>query len=897
MRLQKLIFLFAFIILFFIPHRIVFGDLPQPDALQYANLSFDSSQSIGTSLNSFIQTLGNNLSGTLTRIDIKTSNPASIFYGSRPFLNFYECDDDSYDDNDSDCTILYSGLSENDSGATANTQTFYINSIILNPNKYYFFTSRGNNMGNTLPVYYGSSEDLVEGDCYRTLFNLPTKTLPCTSVSDLYFSLYGISKISPPPPEIKCLVDCFSSVLFLPGVMGSKLYGANEDELWVSRKDSDHSELLLDNQGKSIDSSIHTKDDTQILEGDGGETGVIDEIYTLNIYKSFLRNLKDWKDENLIKDYAFIPYDWRLSLDDIVTNGNSSNENLSYNTTQDFSESFILKKLEVLQKNSKSGKVTIIAHSNGGLVAKALIQKLKDTNNPLYEKIDKVILVAVPQVGTPDAVIALLHGTELGGGFIMHKDRARQLSENMSTVYNLLPSESYFSSIDPAFAVDKIASFEDSPIFSSKISEYGLFVSNSNEQKNYILGTDMRQKPAFHDTSNPNIGNSFLYSQAENLHKVLDNWEPFADTKIIQVAGWGVETLAGLDYKTYRDVAEHISYTPRFVIDGDSTVVVPSALWMSVSNPNIERWWVNLNKYNEENFPDRVHRNILEISNLSNFIKSKIQEIEFFDPENIIVDNPSTLTSGDSHRLHFTLHSPLTLGITDLKGNYTGMDPDTKEIIEEIPNVDYRQIGEVQFLSVPAGDEYTLKLQGYADGYFSLDMEEQQGNSVIKNKLFEGILSSPETSVTLDIDSSFDVFSSEINVDQDGDGKVDIIYPIKNEETPIILEEDKENNYGFKKDDKVEPTINILEKVEKIEEINENTNIAKTLSDLVEKPKEEKIEKEIENKEKETPQEVAKDIELEASVIESGFLSNKLSYIIILGLLIVLFLIRKFINI
>ena len=95
----------------------------------------------------------------------------------------------------------------------------------------------------------------------------------------------------------------------------------------------------------------------------------------------------------------------------------------------------------------------------------------------------------------------------------------------------------------------------------------------------------------------------------------------------------------------------------------------------------------------------------------------------------------------------------------------------------------------------------------------------------------------------------------------------------------------------------MEPTINILEKVEKIEEINENTNIAKTLSDLVEKPKEEKIEKEIENKEKETPQEVAKDIELEASVIESGFLSNKLSYIIILGLLIVLFLIRKFINI
>ena len=112
---------------------------------------------------------------------------------------------------------------------------------------------------------------------------------------------------------------------------------------------------------------------------------------------------------------------------------------------------------------------------------KLLFKKLKDTNNPLYNKIDKIIFVAVPQVGTPDAFVALLHGTELGHGFIMNKDRSRQLSENMSTIYNLLPSAGYFTTVDPAFAVDKIASFENIPFLIHKhLNMASLFQTKQN---------------------------------------------------------------------------------------------------------------------------------------------------------------------------------------------------------------------------------------------------------------------------------------------------------------------------------------------------------------------------------------------------------------------------------
>ena len=588
-----------------------------------------------------------------------------------------------------------------------------------------------------------------------------------------------------PPPT--CTADCFSNVLFLPGLMGSRLYEEGLDcgpdvigpecgdqELWVSSSGPDQAKLELDNQGKSIN-NLYTKDDTQ--NNGEEEKGIIDEIFGANIYNSLIDDLRNWKQEGTIADYAFIPYDWRLSLDDIITNGSTSvNKNLSYSTSQDFSESFIFKKLEALQNNSKSGKVTIIAHSNGGLVAKALIQKLKDTNNPLYDKIDKIILVAVPQVGTPDAIAALLHGSELGYGLIMNKDRSRQLSENMPTVYNLLPSAGYFSTADPAFAVDKVASFEDIPFFNPQTSQYGVFISGETELKNYILGTDGRNKPSFSDTVHPNIGNSTLYAEAESVHQILDSWQPSPDMKVIQVAGWGEETLAGLDYKTYRDkdLIETLSYKPRMVVDGDGTVVVPSALWMSDSNPNVERWWVDLDRYNGFFSPNlsRKHRDILEIDNLRNFINSEITNSTFLDTNNVLV-NSAPVADSTAPRLHYTLHSPLTLGIIDSQGRYTGQDPITKQIREEIPSIDYEQIGDVQFISAPADITYTVKIEGYQEGSFSLDVDKQEGNNITASTSFQGIPSGTSTIATMEVASNFEVSNSTLNIDQNGDGTVD----------------------------------------------------------------------------------------------------------------------------
>lgn len=770
--------LFILFILFFGFYRDVLAD--------YQNLISDSSVQTGSSYNHFVQTLGTGLSGSLSQVDIQTSNPAFIYYGSTPYLVIFECDDSSYGgllQNERSCSVLYEGLAQSSSLYSTSTQSFLTGGISLDPTKYYYFLSQGNNQFNTLTYYYGSLSDTIEGSCYKYISGGNFYGyIDCPDVADLYFNLVGVDKVETPEGN--------SSVLFIPGIMASRLYKEKgsidcgdvlisndcfeHNEVWASVFDSDHVELALNTQGKSIN-PIYTIDDVR-NNGESRETGIIDEIFGFNLYKSFISDLRKWKSEEIISDYAFIPYDWRLSLEDIITNGATTTRNkLEYTNSQNFSESYILKKLLELQQSSHNGKVTIIAHSNGGLVAKALVQKLKDTNNPLYNQIDKIILVAVPQVGTPDAISALLHGSSIGFGLLMTNQRSRALMENMPSVYNLLPSSGYFTTIDPAFEVGKVILFKNDPLFSSQLSEYGVFVSNEEELKDYILGTDGRIKPEYNDTKKPNIGNSVLYSKAQSVHSMLDTWQPSSTTEIIQIAGWGEETLAGLDYVVNKNYLspDTISYKPRKVIDGDGTVVVPSALWMSTSTPNVERWWVNLLKYNNPILGNnRIHRDILEIPNLRNFIKSLITGKTFIDPENIVVSNTSILISGDT-RLHYTLHSPLTLGVVDSLGRYTGLDPITLEIKEEIPGVAYEQIGEVQFISIPKNFEHTLRLQGLSEGSFSLDIEKQIGNNVVDSASFQGIPTSTSTAVTLVVGQDLEINDYVLSIDNNGDGQTD----------------------------------------------------------------------------------------------------------------------------
>jgi hypothetical protein len=569
-----------------------------------------------------------------------------------------------------------------------------------------------------------------------------------------------------------CTENCFSNVMFLPGLESSRLYKdgvlGTENQLWEPNREADVEKLALDGDGKSRDGSIYTRD---ILD----EKNVL-PIGQGNIYKSFIKEMDKMKDtDHLINDWEAVPYDWRLSLDDILNGGKETGGDISYN--ESVPQPYIIQELERLASNSKSGKVTIIAHSNGGLLAKALIRKLGDTE--AARLIDTVVLVAVPQLGTPQAIGALLHGYDQGLPFdwlssILSIKGSRTLANNMPGAYHLLPSGAYFRGEGSGIETPPIT-FDGGVLTNQFIEKYGREIGDASELNAFLKNDEGKVSADSDDVVSPSMVNTKLLSYGKDTHDQLDDMTIPESIAVYQIAGFGEETLGTIRYWTGTSCVEETEigecdeyayaflYTPDGMVDGDGTVVAPSALAMSA--PNVKRYWVDLGDYNGPSTIDRKHADILEVPQLRDFIRDGIiTKFSSALPSFISDSQPST---NSEKRLRYYLHSPLALSLRDSEGRETSLTA------SDIPGARYRHFGEVQYISVPASAHPTLMLDGESNGSFTLEVQEVDHNSVIGTTTFAGIPSTTATKVTMDFPDGTIAHATPLAIDFDGDGSVD----------------------------------------------------------------------------------------------------------------------------
>lgn len=610
---------------------------------------------------------------------------------------------------------------------------------------------------------------------------------------------------------------CCSNVMFLPGLEASRLYidEDEEEKIWEPPLiNSDNSLLYLDDDGNSIKSGVYTKD-------------VIDSAYVWkkgNIYSSFISSMNEIKNEGIIKDWATVPYDWRMSVEKLLENGTKSSDGkiYYYDNQSTFTEPYIISELKRLAESSDTGKVTIIAHSNGGLVTKELINKLGDEASKF---IDDIIFVAVPQVGTPQAIGSLLHGFDEGlpvkfMPFVFSPTEARNLGVNMESAYGLIPSDQYFN-----YVSDPVITFDDSDLLKNFSEKYGAVINSGTGLYNFLSDQnreDLETKSEL--ASLPNL-NEKLYDSSVELHNnKLDNWQIPDGVKLTEIAGWGEKTLSGIDYyqgiKTECVSSNDISgctkynkipileYKPKMTIDGDGTVVVPSALWMA-SSSNVDKYWLNLKDYDTFLTLERKHADILEIPELNDFIKNIIVQSTSSLPKYISVSAP--INNDLEESLSFTLHSPLTLDLYDVEGNHTGISTTTNEIEENIPGSRYLEFGEVKYISVPASSTVYLSMLGYSSGSFTLNIDELEGNNIIASTTFAGIPSASSTIVTTTILNGDLASTTPLLVDINGDGESEISLPLRINE---IVEPDlskKQNNHRRRIYEELSNTNEIIE--------------------------------------------------------------------------------------
>jgi len=569
-----------------------------------------------------------------------------------------------------------------------------------------------------------------------------------------------------------CITDCFSSVLFLPGLEASRLYDASGDQLWEPDGNSDVEKLYLNVDGTSKN-NVYTRD--VIREASGVQ----------NIYKSFADMLGEMVDNFTITSYGLFAYDWRQSVEDIVSNGTKY---------QDGNKSLV-DTLEELAASSKSGKVTIVAHSNGGLLAKALLQKLKEDKeagiNNLIDNVDVLILVAVPEIGTASSVPVILHGYDqrILLGFLLDEVHARELARNMKSAYGLLPSVEYINrvSASPVTFKDTVI---PSGVTTNLVQVFGSAIDSYSEYKSFLFGEEGRSNPGINQINLPIVLSEDLFGGAENLHEEIDSWTPPENLRVIEIAGWGLDTIASFEYYP-KQLCSGLNCTfildqrPRYTKDGDKTVVVPSAHYMHTGG-KAESYWVDLPRYNRFfNFSiDRKHKDILEVDSLNNLIGSVLKN------ESIVLDDvlKTSKPLDTSNRLRLSIHSPVTLDAYDHEGNHTGKicptDSEFCYVEENILNSSYLEFGEGKYINLPEEEMAKVKLKGVDIGIFTYESEKVLPDDTSTTSSFISVPVTTQTEAEITLNET--TLEPEMQLDINSDGINDFTVQSNQDFDPIL---------------------------------------------------------------------------------------------------------------
>src|SRR3989338_11595433 len=375
--------------------------------------------------------------------------------------------------------------------------------------------------------------------------------------------------------------------------------------------------------------------------------------------------------------------------------------------------SYLDEQIENLGSTSNTGKVTIVAHSYGGIVAKQLISRLEDSGRS--NLVDRLILVSVPQIGTPQALFPLLHG-EMNSMNILGRSNLRELAENSPSAYELLPHRKYFD--EAALPLIEFSSFARTRYETAK--EYPSDIRTFSDMAKFLTGEyGTREEPTVDAVHIPNVLNTLLLDNATTTHAFLDAWHPPDGVEIVQIVGWGLDTVFGVKYNISR--AGTLDDTAKTTKYGDGTVVLQSASFM-----NVPTYYFDLIKFNKENKKNISHAYILEAEPLQGLISSIISGVASSSPY-ISTSTPSQSIS-NIKSTKIDIHSPLAIDIFDEFGNHTGISTSTEPgsdlqfIDEEIPNSSYEEIGEGKYVHISTEDDHTILLTGTGTGTFTLDV-------------------------------------------------------------------------------------------------------------------------------------------------------------------------------
>ena len=487
-------------------------------------------------------------------------------------------------------------------------------------------------------------------------------------------------------------------VIIIPGIMGTELWEDNvvDNLIWPDRtqiissiSDSFLDILKMDSNGSAVNQTI--------IAGD-----IIRELNNADYFASLINSLNLEEDIDLFEN----PYDWRI---DIASSALALKE-----------------RIDEIKTQRGVDKVNLVAHSMGGLLVK---KYLKDYGGG---SVETFVDVGTPHLGAPYLYKVLTYGDNLGvkkifGLVNINADRIKEISQNMPSVYQLLPSRNYFNDAD-------------------------------NDYKYYILDlTDGSDRLTFDQTSSylkSDGRNSALVDRADAFHQEIDNLNP---------SDYGVETynIVGCGTPTIGQI--HILDDDHYNliwINGDGSVPLKSAEALTASTT----YYVKAVE----------HALLPSISGVKELITSLITSTT--TPDIAPYSNLSLTSTGCTipDGKIVSMHSPIELHIYDPSGNHAGPD-ESGDIENEISGVVYETIGDNKFAFLPEGVEYTVEGNATSEGSFDIRIQELEDGEVISTLVFADIPLTATTHTEFNVGATS---PTQIPIDSDNDGVFERDYGI-----------------------------------------------------------------------------------------------------------------------
>lgn len=498
-------------------------------------------------------------------------------------------------------------------------------------------------------------------------------------------------------------------VIIVPGIMGSYLNKEDDTEVWINLLkmvlpgDEYLDDLKLSETGDSL-VSLEATDIVRLINV---------PLFRRDNFLSLVNTLED--SDYMENEYLFtFPYDWRVDIQN--------------------SAQVLRNKINDIKSQLGVEKVNLVAHSMGGLLVK---KYLKDYGG---DSVDKFVDIGTPHEGSPNSFSSLMYGyTDIS---ILNKERIKSISQNMSSVYELLPSRNYFDDSNRYYVFDAVSG-NDRLTF---------------DQTSTYLKTSGR--------------NSALVDRADTFHQEIDGLNPSDyGVETYNIVGCGTPTI-GQFY--ILEAGEHSIYNIK-MINGDGTVPLRSAEALTASTT----YYVK----------SAQHAVMPSTSGVKELIASLLSTTT---PDISSYSNLSLTSSGCTipNGKIVSFHSPIELHIYDSSGNHTG--PDSNGDIEnDIAGVTYEVIDDNKFAFLPNGVEYTIKGNATSAGTFDVRIQELVNGEVATTTVFAYIPLTTTTKTQFAVGSSI---PSQIPVDSDNDGTFERDYGVSNMVSGVLESTGKSTN-------------------------------------------------------------------------------------------------------